>query len=89
MLPQVLWRWNSVSQETAPYEESFPKLSHCSHNSQKQGRERRDPAKESQCIVNRIKGIGSPTYSRLMCPRVIRELDALPAALSEGKKIPN
>lgn len=28
MLPQVLWRWNSVSKETALYEESFRKLSH-------------------------------------------------------------
>lgn len=57
MLPQVLWRKDSASKSSV---ESLSQIVSRSHNSQKQGKERRDLSEEIRCIVNRIKGIGKP-----------------------------
>lgn len=40
--------------------ESLSQIVSRSHNSQKQGKERRDLSEKIQCIVNRVKGTGKP-----------------------------
>lgn len=73
---------------------SCPPLVHqqivsCSHNSQEQDGSSRVLSKESPCIVNRIKGAGKPHLSLSNVSSGHWVDGPPPAALSEGKRIPD
>ena len=89
MLPQVLGEVGRGLQGSRPPQRVHQQIVSCSHNSQEQGRGSRVWSEESQCIVNRIKGAGKPHLSLTNVSPGHRGAGPPPAALREGKRIPD
>lgn len=89
MLPRVLPELGRGVQGSCPPWTVHQRIVSCSHNSQEQGGGSRVLSKESQCIVNRIKGAGKPHLSLTNVSPGHRGARPPPTALSKGKRIPD